>query len=199
MEQYKACPKCNQTKPISEWGKNKSKKDGLASECKKCHAKASSLWRQKNPEEQLRRSREQYAKSRDREIARRKTRYLENREDELVKRRQNYQDNAEKYRELARTWRKNNKESFEAQWRRARAKRALVRTEKYTTQEVLQKWGNDCHLCGLPIDLDAPRWTGSTGWENGLHLDHVIRISDGGADNLENVKPSHGKCNMRKH
>jgi 5-methylcytosine-specific restriction endonuclease McrA len=62
----------------------------------------------------------------------------------------------------------------------------------------LNKWGSDCHLCKKPIDLQAPRATFQQGWESGLQLDHVIPISSGGPDTLENVKPSHGKCNIAK-
>lgn len=32
----KLCTKCGQVKPISEFGKNKSKKDGLQTHCKEC-------------------------------------------------------------------------------------------------------------------------------------------------------------------
>lgn len=199
MKNYKSCPSCKQNKPWDEWTKNKTKKDGLGSTCKKCHAEKAKLWRQANPKETIRRSRKQYQKSRPREIARRKARYLANREDEIKKRRQNYAENAEKYRQASRDWRKNNKELYDAQWRKARANRAAVRTEKYTVSDVLKKWGNNCHLCGEPIDLQAPRWTGAEGWQRGLHLDHVIRISDGGDDSLQNVKPAHGECNIRKH
>lgn len=35
----KICTKCKQEKPISEFNKNKYKKDGLQSECKECHNK----------------------------------------------------------------------------------------------------------------------------------------------------------------
>lgn len=34
--QTKFCNKCGQEKPISEFGKNKSKKDGLQTQCKAC-------------------------------------------------------------------------------------------------------------------------------------------------------------------
>jgi hypothetical protein len=199
VKNYKTCPTCKQTKAIDEFVKNKSTKTGYASCCKKCHAAKAKAWREANPDEQKRRSRKQYAKSRDREIARRKKRYLENRELEIAMRRQNYAQNADKYRQQSKDWRKNNKDQFDAQWRKARAKRAAVRTEKYTTAQVLERWGTDCHLCGESIDLEAPRWTGSEGWRRGLHLDHVIRIKDGGEDSIDNVKPAHGECNIRKH
>ena len=70
--------------------------------------------------------------------------------------------------------------------------------EFYNTDDVLRKWGYDCHICNEPIDFKAPRQCGDPGWERGLHLDHVWPISKGGADVLENVKPAHAKCNVYK-
>lgn len=68
----------------------------------------------------------------------------------------------------------------------------------YTEAEVLEKWGTCCHLCGGEVDLDAPRSVGKIGWERGLHLEHVIDLALGGSDVIENVKPAHGKCNLKK-
>ena len=69
----------------------------------------------------------------------------------------------------------------------------------YTELEVLELYGSICHICGIAIDLEAPRWAGhGKNWESGLHIDHVIPIVKGGADTLENVRPAHALCNIRK-
>ena len=68
----------------------------------------------------------------------------------------------------------------------------------FSTQEVLDKYGSICHICSLEIDLNAPRRVGIEGWEEGLQIDHVVPISKYGDDILSNVRPSHGKCNIRK-
>jgi 5-methylcytosine-specific restriction endonuclease McrA len=68
----------------------------------------------------------------------------------------------------------------------------------YSDQDVLNLYGTDCHICNEPIDLNAQRQCGKEGWERALHIDHVIPLSKGGADTLENVKPSHGYCNIVK-
>lgn len=198
MNEYKRCPKCEQTKPISEWGKNKSKKDGLASECKACHAKAAADWRAANPDEQKRRSREQHHKNRDEANAGRRARYRANEDRERTNRKTYYEKTADKQRQTSREWRKNNPEKVREQGRKIRAMRAAVPTEPYTTKDVLERWGSLCHLCGKEIDLTAPRATHTAGWEFGLQLDHVIPISSGGSDILDNVKPAHGKCNIGK-
>lgn len=84
---------------------------------------------------------------------------------------------------------------------RRRARRARLQngfTQHYTVDDVLREYGILCYLCKKEIDLYAPRRPGILGWENGLHVDHVIPIISGGADSLENVRPSHGKCNLIK-
>lgn len=50
---------------------------------------------------------------------------------------------------------------------------------------VVQTYGRTCHLCGLPIfGLVSP--------------DHVIPRAKGGSDALENLRPSHLRCNLRR-
>jgi len=68
----------------------------------------------------------------------------------------------------------------------------------YSDADVLSIYGLDCHICKTPIDLNAPRQVGQNGWEKGLHIDHVYPLSKGGLDTIENVRPSHGKCNIIK-
>jgi hypothetical protein len=96
----------------------------------------------------------------------------------------------------------NNPHMIEARSRRIRRRRAQkmgVAHDGYTKFDVLERYGSDCYICGLPIDLDAPRRTGDLGWERGLQLDHVYPMIRGGADTIDNVRPTHGLCNNRKH
>jgi 5-methylcytosine-specific restriction endonuclease McrA len=83
-----------------------------------------------------------------------------------------------------------------ARKRRARLMK-VVRVE-YTDQQVLEKYGTNCHICSEPIDLTAPRSTSHYRWKRSLHIDHLIPISKGGEDTLENVRPAHGLCNLSK-
>lgn len=87
-----------------------------------------------------------------------------------------------------------------AEWNRTRRSRARHSiSTKITVEELVAKYGIVCHLCNKDIDINAPRKTGEDGWENGLQVDHVIPISRGGSDTIDNVRPSHGICNIRKH
>jgi 5-methylcytosine-specific restriction endonuclease McrA len=110
--------------------------------------------------------------------------------------------NREKKRLYAREWNKKHKEYRRKlkreNSRKRRAQKKNTEFEKYTESEVLEKYGSQCHICLMPIDLDAPRSSGKDGWENGLHMDHVLPLSKGGSDTIDNVRPSHGRCNLQK-
>lgn len=66
------------------------------------------------------------------------------------------------------------------------------------SRQNLDKDPSDCHLCKRPIDLLAPRSTKYIAWENGFQIDHLIPISKGGVDTLENIRPAHGLCNISR-
>ena len=72
------------------------------------------------------------------------------------------------------------------------------RLRAYSVEQVIETYGTDCAICQLPIDFDAPRATKFIGWELGLQIDHHLPISKGGFDCLENVRPVHGLCNIKK-
>ena len=106
--------------------------------------------------------------------------------------------NVEKAREIEKRYRDSHPEVQRRKKRQYRARKYGSDTEKYTTQEILDLYGTDCHICLKPIDLEAPRNCGVEGWENSLHLDHLIPLIKGGTDLKENIRPSHAKCNISK-
>lgn len=84
---------------------------------------------------------------------------------------------------------------------RERAKnrrRKAALSKPYNELQVIATYGGDCYLCGLDIDFLATRKCGIEGWESGFHLDHLIPLSKGGEDTLDNVRPSHAVCNLQK-
>jgi hypothetical protein len=59
--------------------------------------------------------------------------------------------------------------------------------------EVVQRWGNRCHLCEKKINL------GLSGKNLlGFTFDHVIPVSMGGTNDAENIRPAHWICNTRR-
>ena len=103
--------------------------------------------------------------------------------------------NLDYVRAIDKAWREANPEKRKAKdlSRYARKKNSPV-IEQVLRQDVLDKWGTNCHICGEAIDLKANRQTNP----KGLHLDHVVALKNGGHHTLENVKPSHVFCNLSK-
>jgi 5-methylcytosine-specific restriction endonuclease McrA len=107
--------------------------------------------------------------------------------------------NKDKERLRHKLYRQKNKEKRAGYERKRRAIKRNSTSEPYTITDVLEKYGTLCHICNLEIDLNAERRSGKDGWEQGLHIDHLIEISKGGADTLENVRPAHGLCNLERN
>jgi len=199
LPETKVCTKCHVEKPLTEYHKHSKTYDGLTSRCKVCRIDDTQKYNIANREKLREAGREYHAKNREQRNAERAARYR-GQDTVLAKeeRRNYYLETAEHQKEKAKEWRKNNPEKFRIQWRRRRALEKNTISESYTEQTILERWGTDCHICGEAVDLEAPRWNKFEGWERGLHLDHVVPISKGGPDIIENVKPAHGLCNLSK-
>jgi 5-methylcytosine-specific restriction endonuclease McrA len=63
----------------------------------------------------------------------------------------------------------------------------------YTEKQIIDIYGNFCHICLNSIDLSLNRRD-----PMGFQVDHVIPLSKGGEDKINNVKPSHAICNQQK-
>lgn len=59
-------------------------------------------------------------------------------------------------------------------------------------QLVTDTYGWTCTLCHRPID---PR---ATALRDRLSIDHVLPVSRGGSDAIENLRPAHHGCNSAK-
>lgn len=111
--------------------------------------------------------------------------------------------NPEKAKNSIDNSRKKKPEKYAEYWRMSsrlrRARKKNVKQEPYTEQQVLDTYGSICHICGISIDLDAPRSARKgENWAMGLHLDHLTPIVQGGEDTLENIRPAHARCNLKK-
>ena len=107
-------------------------------------------------------------------------------------------ENPETVNRKSKAWRERNPQHMAMLRRRRRAREVFAESEPYTVDLILELFGTDCHICKTPIDLNAPRLVGRDGWQMSLHLDHVIALSNGGSDLIENIRPSHALCNVKK-
>jgi hypothetical protein len=113
-----------------------------------------------------------------------------------------YKKNSQQHIKNVTNWQNNNpgkKKSYAIKTQnKRRAVKKMSSHVPYTVEEVLLKYSTCCHVCKKEIDFNLPRSVGKLGWENSFHIDHLIPISKGGNDTIENVRPSHGLCNLRK-
>ena len=127
-------------------------------------------------------------------------RYLASHPGQRKKYDQKYRDNnRDKTRSASLKWQKEHPEKGRLAAHKRRAIKLQNGHEPYTEKQVLDLYGVICHLCDIEIDLTAPRSIGKEeGWQQGLHIDHVIPIASGGPDTIDNVRPAHALCNMKK-
>ena len=197
----KRCSTCKEHKSLDNFAKDKSRKDGLSWRCKTCHSEMNKKYT-KTPEAKeanKQRAYEYYHANKDEINAKARENRANNPEPRRAYARAWRVKRKNRVNERTRNWRLSNPDKHKESTRANKNRRRGAKVEHYTTQQALDIYGSNCHLCGEPIDLKAPRWTAILGWERGLHLDHVVRISEGGKDSLENVRPSHALCNLQKH
>lgn len=188
--EHKHCSRCHTTKPVAEFYRDRSTKDGLCFYCKPCKnvkvtdyvsrnrektatrikawvdarpgyaADVSRRWRAANPEK----ARQQLNASAKRWQAR-------NREYVLEYKRRKYRSNLELSRAQKREYERK---------RRAAGDRYLTMAEE---SAVLEKTGGLCNYC------DAP-------WEA---IDHFYPLAKGGSHDADNLVPACKSCNSSKH
>lgn len=183
----KLCNRCLEEKPLDSFSPLSNGKLGRRPSCKLCQSKQAKMYREQNPEAS-RKASKRYAQAHPEVIS--------------SKNKQFYLENKEKSLQAVREWRNSHLEETREHSRRhsnrRRARRLNNGIEPYTEQQVLQEYGVCCHLCNTEVDLNAPRKVGTKGWEQGLHIEHLVPIVLGGTDSLENVRPAHGLCNIKK-
>lgn len=194
----KPCTGCHVVKTADNFHKHSKNRDGLAERCKDCRKIETAIYRDNN-RDKIKESNKRYRMANPEKVAEAEKKKPSRQPEYLRAYRRNYYlQTAEKQKEKSKEWRANNPEQRRVQERRRRALEYGAITEPYTTQQVLDLYGTDCRFCGLPIDFNATPIIGDDGWQMGLHLDHVIPLTKGGSDTLDNIRPSHALCNIRR-
>lgn len=183
----KTCNQCNTEKILELFSPSPKGKFGRRAKCKSCEAEIAKARRLQNPQAS-RDAVEKYRLANPDVIARRDAKY--------------YQKYKERLNKKTKEWRNNNPEKYAELNRRKehrrRARKFENGSEPYTEKQIIETYGLLCNICKEGINFAAPRKVGLRGWERGFHIDHVVPLSKGGSDTLENVRPTHGKCNLGK-
>lgn len=169
--QEKTCSKCKETKPVSEFNKNKTEKDGLRANCRVCHKLCEKDLYTRNKQKLIAKSREYRIKN-PKAVREAKIRWDK--------------ENLLRRKELHQAWKAKNKQRVKELSRRAHHKRRAVVYIPYDFNQAYAEYKGICVVCQEPV----PRYEAT--------VEHLYPLSKGGKDVLANVGPSHEVCNKQK-
>lgn len=222
----KMCVTCGLEKSTQDFYTDKSKKDGLTSDCRECKKKRSSQWHESNSE-RARASHQAYYESRADEFREKSRAYYEANKDQLLpkmyvyarehreqnnvyksdwnKRNPEYkkgwaQDNSEKMEEYRRKNYEENKERYLEQskkWQHEHPESKAATMRKRRAQKV---GGGGTHTTAQWLALCEHYGNICLCCKQSLPLerDHVIPLKKKGTDDISNIQPLCRSCNSRK-
>lgn len=200
----KQCRTCAASKAVDAFSRHPTTADRLQPSCKSCCAAAGRQRRQSNPEklrsadrmryaaDPARRERiKEYRKSHPEAVREAGRRHRAKYRDRLIEKHRAWNAAHPGYAtEQSRKWREANPERMrdlatETRHRRRAASHNAVGS--FTTSEfkdLCNRYGNVCLACGGAHKLTA---------------DHVVPLSRGGSNCIDNIQPLCGSCNSKKH
>jgi 5-methylcytosine-specific restriction endonuclease McrA len=178
----KRCPACNEIKPIDEFYKDPARKDGHHPTYKKCHARAVKKWQMKNTEK-FKEMNKNWKKAHKKQRAEQSKKWAKAHPEYRQEAGKAWRASHPNYGEI---WRKKHRDKMNIYARLRRGRLASVRSEltKDEWEAVLEFYGHKC-LCCRSTNVK-------------LTIDHVLPISLGGTDTVDNIQPLCGPCNSRK-
>lgn len=224
----KPCTKCGEPQPLTNYSQDKRATDGKSSRCKSCDKRyreankeqlkkskreyyeanrervlaecreyrlanvekkreSDRRWRENN-EKQYRESKRRYRERNKEAIAEYQTRYWqENREQLSEYRRAYYLNNLERFAELRAEYYRNNPEIWRVSFARRKA-RKLAAKGSHTAEDIRDMYGSQGGLCAY---CETPLF-------DRYHVDHMLPLSRGGADDWTNLALTCPECNLRK-
>ena len=147
----KECTKCREIKSVNEFSRDKSKTDGLKTQCKQCckqwrenNKEYMKQWRENN-KEYMKEYKKQYYENNKEYMKEYNKQYYENNKEYMKEyRKQYYEDNKEHVKEYDKQWRENNKEhkkEYGKQWRDDKALEAIQEIYEKVTKKLYPRNG----------------------------------------------------------
>jgi len=72
-------------------------------------------------------------------------------------------------------------------------RQGVAKPARLSADALIERDGNLCRLCNTEIDLTLAR---NSRW--GATIDHIVPLSLGGSDEIENMQLAHWICNIKK-
>lgn len=180
------------------WLAHRKRWENPCEKCKEAKREDSRRFRERHPRKKAEQGRQYRLKYPEKNKAIQKAYKVKNREKIIANAKIYRLKNKDKIAIYTAEYRAKFPEKRRERLRRYRAKKAGNGIEPYTEKQVIKLYGTMCYICKGSIDMNAPRIPPKHNWQRGFQIDHVIPISKGGPDTLENVRPAHGFCNLSK-
>lgn len=182
----KSCIRCYRLKAFSLFHKRSDNKRKRRNVCAKCENEYARKWHSSNREARIGKMREWRTLNKEKFLLSKRSYNIRNREKLAEKSRKRYWSNPEKYRDISNQYRKSHlREHADAVRLRTHRKRANGGSFTIEQWEFLcNKYKNKCLCCKR---------------KRKLTIDHIVPISRGGKDCIENIQPLCGTCNSIKH
>jgi 5-methylcytosine-specific restriction endonuclease McrA len=194
MDGSKRCNKCGESKPLSDFSKDRSARDGRQGRCKPCAKAAHKEYYEANAENIRARTRRHYESNREKRVEYSRQYRRENAETIARNNAEWRSRNPDYFRQKAREWRALHPGAAEEQRNERRARKAKAPSDgtNPTWQKVARRDGMECAYCGV---VTVPKHDDRRLWPT---LDHIVPLSRGGADSMGNAVLACFSCNSRK-
>lgn len=197
----KICSKCGEEKPATTeyFRKAKTNKDGLRGQCKDCVKEYNKQYREENKEE-IKELNKQWRKENKEEIKEYNKQYYKENKEEIKEKKneynkQYYEENKEKRNEYLKQYRQENKERVRQHCQTYRARKRLLPATLTTKQwqEIKKDFDSKCAYCGMTEENHLKIFNQQ------LHQEHFIPLSEGGEYTDNNIIPACRNCNSSKN
>lgn len=185
----KKCPKCGEVKPISEFYKNCTRRDGFTVYCKSCISNDSKEYHQRTKEQGRLRLNKWRSAHREQYVAYCRKYREENPEIEFRKQQKYRETHKEKLYLKGKKYREEHRDYFYNKARERKLAEKQVSDGTVTLEYeafLFDEQNGKCAYCGCDLN------------ESGKHLDHIIPISRGGLHTAHNVHWTCPTCNLSK-
>lgn len=198
----KVCTQCNQEKILKDFNLEPRAKDGHRANCKVCKAKSDKDYKLRNKEKVKERLHKYYLAHSDK--AKQASKLWQQKNPEKVKEiaKRSRKKNPDTARKAVRKWTKLNPE-YKKEWiaknplkgaeynrtRRCKISGSVGRILASEWEELKTQYDHRCLRCGVKENLPDIKLT----------IDHVVPISVGGDNIIENAQPLCKSCNSSKY
>lgn len=182
----KRCNKCGIEKPLDDFYRDRSRKDGRHPWCKPCIAAKRAAWYERNRETNLAYQAEWREKNKDKKAAGDRAWVAANPQRKREADRLWRLANRAHIDTLIATYRTENPERVTEWRRRRRARKHNAFIAPVSFSDILNRDRGICGICDKPI------------MEPTIELDHIIPLAAGGTHEPKNIQLAHRTCNRRK-